>query len=224
MAGQRVDALAKALSRGGSRRYLLGGLLAGALAVELGPSAELAEAAKSPKQCRQINNRRKRRRCLRIARRRNNRIGQGLLRNFALTVVNNSSKEWLFVVAIPGVDRGRQERVGRKSTRRFFIEDDSGEVFVHDGRTTPNGDYLGGGLIFDNPTFSEVWAAVYTEVTWSTLHNELTFRGRVDGSRQEMKEGDSRTINLGFVSFVLKRNPNDKNKGDFYIEFELTFS
>jgi hypothetical protein len=204
----------------------LGGLLASALAVELGPSAERTQAAKSPKQCRQINNRRKRwiclRRAKRRARRRNNQLGRGLLRNFALTVVNNSSRSWDFVVG-GDVVRNRVETVRRNTTRRLLIEDDVAYFFVPNGTTGPAWVQHGALVFFNNLNIGDVLTKLLDPATYNSGHNELD-GNLVTGSGKAMKVDDSRAVNFGFVSFVVTRNADDKNSGDYYKEFTLTFS
>lgn len=237
MAEPRADALAKALSRGGSRRYLVGGLLAGALGVGLGPAAEQAEAARSVKQCLEIKQRQELRSCLRRAarrtarramrrpKRRNNRPGKGLLRNFALTVVNNSSKEWLFVI---GSHSTSFEHVPMpsKTTRRVLVEDDIAIFFFPTEKEGSgiNERWDGRVLGFNNPLIGEVHAHLYGAISYSPIGRFMKIHASVGDSRIEWQVGESHTVDFLGVPCVVKRNPNDKNKGDYYIEFEMTFN
>jgi hypothetical protein len=68
MDGSQFDTLAKTLAAAGSRRFALRGLIAGALTLVGGHQTQDAAAAKSVKQCKKIDNEKKRQKCLKKAR------------------------------------------------------------------------------------------------------------------------------------------------------------
>src|SRR5918993_616698 len=70
MDGSRFDSLAKTLAAAGSRRQVLGGLLVASLAL-VGGSAPEEATAKSIKQCKKIDNKKKRKQCLKKAKQTN---------------------------------------------------------------------------------------------------------------------------------------------------------
>jgi hypothetical protein len=67
MDGSHFDTLAKTLAATGSRRQALGGLLIAALALLGGHTPEEAQAAKSIKQCKKIEDKKRRQRCIKKA-------------------------------------------------------------------------------------------------------------------------------------------------------------
>src|SRR5215213_200728 len=68
MDGSRFDTLAKTLAASGSRRVALRGLVAGVLTLVGGHQTQDAVAAKSVKQCKKIDDKKKRQKCLKKAR------------------------------------------------------------------------------------------------------------------------------------------------------------
>ena len=226
--GQGMDALAKALSRGGSRRYLLGGLLAGALAGGLAPTTERAGAAKSFNQCFGIEDRQQLRQCLRRAKRRTKRKvnppGQGLLRNFALTVVNNSDRTvnggWWFVVGSDGIfGTLRKAFVRAGTTKRLVIEDDEAIFFVPSLLSTSDGRIFGKTVTFSNPATSEVVMTIYYGGVYNEPRNTIDNEFKVE-NQHEIQVGWSRTVNTSLGTLLVKRNPDSPR----YKEFTLTFS
>ena len=152
----------------------------------------------------------------------NDRDGQGLLRNFALTVVNNSARDWWFGVGSQGFFTAdiEQRTVLHKSTRRLLIEDDEADFFVPDGTVDEFGDPMGRLLHFSNPSVGFVKTATYRQVHYflesKSVHADLSDTE----SDLEWREGDSRTINFEFVAFLVTRTPDSQR----YKEFTLTFT
>jgi hypothetical protein len=197
------------------RRSLLGAGLGGLLLMSGGlflSGTELTEAA---------NNRAKKRR-RRRSRRRRKALGRGLLRNFAFTIVNDSNKDWWFGV-------GWQEFIGsdiekytvaKHSRRRIEVEDDEAMIFVPDGSVDPWGNPLGRTVHFSNPLIGEVDIHTYSGVTFYLDDKSIRATISDPDSDQEIKVGESRTFDFGFVTFVVRREQDSQK----YKEFTITFS
>lgn len=193
-----------------SRRALLGAGLGGLVLAASGlllPAAEPAGAAK--------HRARKRRR-------RKHGEGNGLLRNFAFTVVNNSNKDWWFGVGWQGFLSSDIPRrtVARHSTQRLVVEDDEAIFFVPNGSNDQWGNPLGRLVGFSNPAVPEVHLMSYSDVTYFAGSKSIHADTYDVDSDQDMKIGGSRTFNFGFVTFDVRREQDSQK----YKEFTITFS
>lgn len=194
------------------RRALLGAGLGGLVLAASGlllAETEPAEAAK--------HRARKRRR-----RRQRKDVGNGLLRNFAFNIVNNSNKDWWFGIGWQGFISSDipQRTVSKHTTRRLVVEDDEATLFVPNGLNDQWGNPLGRLVGFSNPAVGEVHLMSYSDVTYFVSSKSIHAETYNADSDQDMKIGGSRTFDFGFVSFVVHREQDSQK----YKEFTITFS
>ena len=221
----------------GSRRGLLGAaaggfaLAAGGLVVP----AWLEEAAAGEKPVRRVQDRtgqrnRKQRNHKQSSdkndknKEKNDRDGQGLLRNFALTVVkNNSARDWWFGVGSQGFFTAdiEQRTVLHKSTRRLLRSRMMRPI----------------SLFLMEPLMNSGirWAVCCTSVipalalsrrrpiarsTTSSKASRCTQTSPIPRATSSGVRVNSRTINFEFVAFLVTRTPDSQR----YKEFTLTFT
>jgi hypothetical protein len=230
----RFDTLARAIAQSGTRRrlvrLLLTLLLGGVLAVADEVGQVVAERPlnrvqrRTPQRTRKQHNPNQHNdnQNTKNKKKDKDKDEQGLLRNFALTVVNHSAKDWWFGVGSQGFFTAdiEQRTVLHTATRRLLIEDDEADFFVPDGTVDEGGDPMGRLLHFSNPNVGLVKTWTYRQVHYFLKSKSVQADFSDTESDLEWSEGESHTINFGFVSFLVTRTKDS----DRYKEFTLTFT